>query len=44
MSAAKTLSLKGYETHIVEKSDVLGGQALNLFKTISGDDVQKKLS
>jgi heterodisulfide reductase subunit A len=44
MSAAKTLALQGYETHIIEKSDVLGGQALNLFKTISGDDVQKKLS
>ena len=44
MSAAKTLALQGYETHIIEKNDVLGGQALNLFKTISGDDVQKKLS
>ena len=44
MSAAKTLALQGYETHIIEKSDVLGGQALNLFKTISGDDVQEKLS
>ncbi len=44
MSAAKTLALQGYETHVIEKSDVLGGQALNLFKTISGDDVQKKLS
>ena len=44
MSAARTLALQGYETHIIEKSNVLGGQALNLFKTISGDDVQKKLS
>ena len=44
MSAAKTLALQGYETHIIEKNDVLGGQALNLFKTISGDDVQEKLS
>ncbi|HHE73869.1 MAG TPA: 4Fe-4S dicluster domain-containing protein, partial [Desulfobacteraceae bacterium] len=44
ISAAKTLALQGYETHIIEKSDVLGGQALNLFKTISGDSVQEKLS
>ncbi|MBW2297291.1 MAG: CoB--CoM heterodisulfide reductase iron-sulfur subunit A family protein, partial [Deltaproteobacteria bacterium] len=44
MSAASTLAQQGYETHIVEKSDALGGQALNLFKTISGDDVQEKLS
>jgi len=44
MSAASTLAQQGYETHIVEKSDALGGQALNLFKTIEGDDVQEKLS
>ncbi len=44
MSAASTLAQQGYETHIVEKSNALGGQALNLFKTISGDDVQEKLS
>jgi heterodisulfide reductase subunit A len=44
MSAAKTLALQGYETHIIEKSDVLGGQALKLFKTVSGDNVQEKLS
>lgn len=44
MSAANTLALQGYETHIIEKSDVLGGQALNLYKTISGDNVQEKLT
>jgi heterodisulfide reductase subunit A2 len=44
MSAAKTLALQGYETHIIEKNGVLGGQALNLFKTISGENVQEKLS
>jgi len=44
MSAAATLAQQGYETHIIEKSDVLGGQALNLYKTIAGDDVQQKLS
>ncbi len=44
MSAAKTLALQGYPTHIIEKGDILGGQALNLFKTASGDDVQKKLA
>jgi len=44
MSAAKTLAMQGYQTHIIEKGDVLGGQALKLFKTASGDDVQKKLA
>ena len=44
MSAAETLAQQGYETHLVEKSDVLGGQALNLYKTIAGDDVQEKLA
>ena len=44
MSAAATLARQGYETHIVEKNDVLGGQALNLYKTIAGEDIQEKLS
>ncbi|MEK6194832.1 MAG: FAD-dependent oxidoreductase, partial [Deltaproteobacteria bacterium] len=44
MSAAATLAQQGYETHIVEKSDALGGQALNLYKTVAGDDIQAKLS
>jgi len=44
MNAAETLAQQGYETHLIEKNDALGGQALNLFKTVSGDDVQEKLS
>jgi heterodisulfide reductase subunit A len=44
MSAAETLAQQGYETHIVEKSVQLGGQAQNLFKTVTGDDVQEKLT
>jgi heterodisulfide reductase subunit A len=44
MSAASTLARQGYETHIVEKSDQLGGQAQNLYKTVTGDNVQQKLT
>ena len=44
MAAARSLALQGYETHIVERSDRLGGQAHNLYKTISGDRVKAKLA
>ncbi len=44
MAAARSLALQGYETHIVEKSDKLGGQARNLFKTLEGDFVKDKLA
>ncbi len=43
MAAARSLARQGYETHIIEKSDRLGGQALSLFRTAKGEDVQKKL-
>ncbi len=43
MSAARSLARQGYETHIVEQSSQLGGQALNLFHTAKGEDVQEKL-
>ncbi len=43
MAAARSLARQGYETHIVEKSERLGGQALNLFRTAAGEDVQQKL-
>jgi heterodisulfide reductase subunit A len=33
MVAAKNLAEQGYHTHLVEKSDVLGGQARNLYAT-----------
>jgi heterodisulfide reductase subunit A len=43
MVAAKTLSDQGYEVDIIEKSPVLGGQALNLYRTWQGEDIQKNL-
>ena len=44
MAAAKTLSRQGYKTHIVERSSHLGGQALNLFRTTTGEDIQERVS
>ncbi|MBI5581538.1 MAG: FAD-dependent oxidoreductase [Deltaproteobacteria bacterium] len=44
MASARSLARQGYETHIVEKSDRLGGQALNLYRTAKGEDVQKHLA
>jgi len=44
MSAALSLARQGYETHLVEKSSRLGGQALNLFRTATGENVQEKLA
>ena len=43
MAAALSLANQGYETHIVEQSDRLGGQALNLFRTADGEDVGARL-
>ena len=43
MAAARSLARQGYETHIVEHGERLGGQALNLFRTAKGEDVQQKL-
>lgn len=43
MTAARSLAQQGYETHIVERGERLGGQAHNLYKTISGDLVADKL-
>ncbi|NTV43094.1 MAG: CoB--CoM heterodisulfide reductase iron-sulfur subunit A family protein, partial [Syntrophobacteraceae bacterium] len=39
MVAAKALADQGYPVHLVERSDRLGGQALNLFQTWRGDDI-----
>jgi heterodisulfide reductase subunit A len=44
MVAARSLSAQGYETHVVEKDGRLGGQALNLYKTIKDEDIQKNLA
>ena len=43
MAAAQTLAAQGYATHLVEKSDRLGGQAHNLFQTPDGQPVAGKL-
>ncbi|MEE4176007.1 MAG: 2Fe-2S iron-sulfur cluster-binding protein, partial [Bacteroides sp.] len=44
MSTAKILADQGYESHIIERSGYLGGQALNLYRTIKGEDIQIELS
>ena len=44
ITAARSLARQGYKTHLVEKSKKLGGQALNIYRTAQGEDVQKKLS
>lgn len=44
MTAALSLAKQGYETHLVENKDRLGGQALNLHKTWKGELVAEKLS
>ncbi|MBI9075114.1 MAG: FAD-dependent oxidoreductase [Desulfatibacillum sp.] len=40
MEAAKTLASQGYETHVLERTAELGGQARALHKTWRGEDVQ----
>jgi heterodisulfide reductase subunit A len=44
MAAARSLARQGYEAHIIEKSDRLGGQARNLFRTAKGESVPEKLA
>ncbi len=44
MTSARSLANQGFETHLIEKGNQLGGQAVNIFKTAAGDDVQKKLN
>ena len=43
MTSALSLARQGYNTHLVEKEAVLGGQGLNLFKTWKGENIQEKL-
>jgi len=43
MAAARNLSDQGYRTYLIEKSDRLGGNALSLFKTWKGEDIQENL-
>jgi heterodisulfide reductase subunit A len=44
MSAARNMSDQGYHTYLIDKSDVLGGQARHLHETWRGDDTQAYLS
>jgi heterodisulfide reductase subunit A2 len=44
MAAAKSLADQGFPVCLVERSSALGGQALNLFRTWKGEDVQRNLS
>ncbi len=44
LTAARSLSRQGYETHLIEKEGQLGGQARSLYRTATGEDVQSKLA
>ena len=44
MTSALSLARQGYETHLVEKSASLGGQALNLYRTWKGEDIQGRVA
>jgi heterodisulfide reductase subunit A len=44
MTAALSLARQGYDTHLVERSDQLGGQANNLYRTWKGEDIQAHLA
>ncbi len=44
LTAAKSLATQGYDTHIIEKKESLGGEAVKLYKTAQGEDVGEKLS
>lgn len=43
MAAAQNLAQQGYETHLIEKSGQLGGQARSLYQTAKGEKIQEKL-
>jgi heterodisulfide reductase subunit A-like polyferredoxin len=44
MMSALSLADQGYQTCLIEKSDVLGGQARNIHQTWRGEDVQRHLN
>ena len=44
MTAAKALAVQGYKTHIIERTEKLGGQALNIYKTIKDEVVADKVA
>ncbi len=43
LAAAQNLATQGYKTYLIEKSDRLGGNALNLYQTWRGEDIQENL-
>ncbi len=43
MTSAKSLASQGYQVHIIEKKEQLGGEASKLFKTAQGEDVSDGL-
>jgi heterodisulfide reductase subunit A len=43
MAAATNLASQGYMTYLIERSDRLGGNALDLFTTWKGEDIQENL-
>ena len=44
MAAAKSFSGQGYRVALVERGKSLGGQALRLYRTWKGEDIQKNLA
>jgi len=43
MAAAQNLAAQGYQSYLIEKTDRLGGNALNLHKSWKGEDIQEKV-
>ncbi len=43
MVSAKNLAQQGYEVHLVEKQDTLGGQANQLYRTYQDEDISAEL-
>ncbi|MBI9092004.1 MAG: FAD-dependent oxidoreductase [Desulfobacterium sp.] len=44
LSAARNFAEQGYEVHVVEKEDRLGGQANHLYHTYKGEEIREELS
>jgi heterodisulfide reductase subunit A-like polyferredoxin len=44
MTAALSLARQGYDTHLVERTGQLGGQANSLYRTWKGEDIQTHLA
>jgi heterodisulfide reductase subunit A len=41
MAVAQNLAAQGYKTYLIEKTESLGGNALNLYQTWMGEDIQQ---